>query len=260
MIFVSHNIKDKSVVEPLALKLAEIFGKEKVFYDSWSIQPGDSLVGKMDEGLQSCKFFLLFVSGNSLKSEMVKLEWRSALIKRTKGEVKIIPIILEQVDLPPTLTDTVFINTASQTQETTLRQIVDVIEGKNTYKDDIVSTGFHNILAFWKNIENGLEIEFQAQQYMEPISRYVIITENIKDDLEYSCPEEGMFNSGFQDNFKLNDGRIFNVILIGVDRPTVPGFPLKVVVKIKSEKELKIIGVMRAVAKSSFRGLPLIVR
>lgn len=40
-IFLSHNWKDKKVVGPIAEKLAEIIGKENVFYDSWSIQPGD---------------------------------------------------------------------------------------------------------------------------------------------------------------------------------------------------------------------------
>lgn len=43
MIFLSHNSKDKRIVEPFANKLAEVFGREKVFYDSWSIQPGDGI-------------------------------------------------------------------------------------------------------------------------------------------------------------------------------------------------------------------------
>ena len=40
MIFLSHNSKDKGIVEPFANKLAEVFGRDNVFYDSWSIQPG----------------------------------------------------------------------------------------------------------------------------------------------------------------------------------------------------------------------------
>lgn len=68
MIFLSHNFKD-----------GDIFGQENVFYDSWSIQPGDGIIDKMNDGLTQCKLFFFFVSNNSLNSEMVKLEWQNAL-------------------------------------------------------------------------------------------------------------------------------------------------------------------------------------
>lgn len=74
MIFLSHNYKDKPVVEQVALRLKSIYGIDKVFYDSWSIQPGDGIIDKMNEGLSNCKFFLFFISQNSLSSNMVKLE------------------------------------------------------------------------------------------------------------------------------------------------------------------------------------------
>jgi len=68
MIFLSHNFKDR-----------DIFGQENVFYDSWSIQPGDGIIDQMNDGLTQCKLFFFFVSNNSLNSEMVKLEWQNAL-------------------------------------------------------------------------------------------------------------------------------------------------------------------------------------
>ena len=48
MIFLSHNYKDKPVVEQVALRLKSIYGIDKVFYDSWSIQPGDGIIDKMN--------------------------------------------------------------------------------------------------------------------------------------------------------------------------------------------------------------------
>ena len=36
MIFLSHNYKDKDVVGPIAVSLANRYGKENVFYDSCS--------------------------------------------------------------------------------------------------------------------------------------------------------------------------------------------------------------------------------
>ena len=41
MIFLSHNYKDKPLIREIAQNLEKVFGREKVFYDEWSIQPGD---------------------------------------------------------------------------------------------------------------------------------------------------------------------------------------------------------------------------
>lgn len=75
MIFLSHNYKDKDVVGPIAIRLANKYGKENVFYDSWSIKPGDGIIEQMNNGLEKCKYFFFFISENSLKSGMVSLEW-----------------------------------------------------------------------------------------------------------------------------------------------------------------------------------------
>jgi len=61
MIFISHTSADKPLIDPIALELAKVFGSENVFYDSWSIQPGDGIIDKIDEALKSCKFFFFFV-------------------------------------------------------------------------------------------------------------------------------------------------------------------------------------------------------
>lgn len=48
---------DKTIIEPIALRLREIFGEDKVFYDSWSIQPGDGIIDKMNQALGACQLF-----------------------------------------------------------------------------------------------------------------------------------------------------------------------------------------------------------
>ena len=42
-VFLSHTNSDKHIVEAFALALRNAFGQENVFYDSWSIQPGDGI-------------------------------------------------------------------------------------------------------------------------------------------------------------------------------------------------------------------------
>ena len=76
-----YNYKDKDVVEPIAVSMREIYGEENVFYDAWSIKPGESIIGKMNEGIGKCKYFFFFTSQNSLNSSMVDLEWQTALYK-----------------------------------------------------------------------------------------------------------------------------------------------------------------------------------
>lgn len=51
MIFLSHNYKDKAVVEPIAIGLKNAFSQDNIFYDNWSIQPGDGIIDKMNERL-----------------------------------------------------------------------------------------------------------------------------------------------------------------------------------------------------------------
>ena len=95
MIFLSHNWKDKDVIEPIAVRLKEVYGEENIFYDSWSIKPGENIIGKMNEGIEKCKYFFFFISNNSLNSSMVNLEWQSALFKSAKEGIKFIPIKID---------------------------------------------------------------------------------------------------------------------------------------------------------------------
>lgn len=129
MIFISHNYLDKPVVEQIALRLKDIFGKEKIFYDSWSIQPGEGIIDKMNQGLLECKLFLFCISRNSLRSDMVKLEWQSALYKSTKGDMKFIPIKLDESLLPAILLQSLYVDLYGQGLEIALRQIIDITSG-----------------------------------------------------------------------------------------------------------------------------------
>ena len=78
MIFLSHNHRDKRFVSVIAEKLADVYGRDNVFYDSWSIQPGEGIIDKMNLGMENVSFFFFFVTENSLASNMVKMEWQNA--------------------------------------------------------------------------------------------------------------------------------------------------------------------------------------
>lgn len=65
MIFISYNHKDEQLVDMVVRRLELEFGRKNIFYDKWSMQPGDSIIGKMNEGLEKVTTFFYFLSPNS---------------------------------------------------------------------------------------------------------------------------------------------------------------------------------------------------
>ena len=169
MIFLSHNSKDKIIVEPFANHLADVYGRDNVFYDSWSIQPGDGIIDKMNEGLAHSDYFFFFVSKNSLNSSMVKLEWQNALYKAAKGQIRFIPIKLEQCEMPNLLQQTLYLDVYKNGIEVVIRQMIDIVNGNNTYHN--INSNFENVRAKLKIVNcQKIEIEIYVVSFMEPIS------------------------------------------------------------------------------------------
>ena len=77
-IFISYNHNDNLLVDTIARRLELEFGRNNITYDRWTMQPGDSIIGKMNEGLSDFTTFFFFVSPNSLASKMVTLEWQNS--------------------------------------------------------------------------------------------------------------------------------------------------------------------------------------
>jgi len=102
-VFLCHRSPDK----PLALKLARELEQagHSVWYDDWEIQVGDSVIGKMDEGLTKADYFILCYS-TSGDSKWTLLEWRSTLARQvTGGRVQLLPVFLSGGDMPAILAD-----------------------------------------------------------------------------------------------------------------------------------------------------------
>ena len=87
-VILSHNHNHKPLVEAIALRLAAICGQDQVFYDSWSIRPGDGIIDQMNKGLEAFELVFFFVSANSLASGMAKLAWQNAIHSAPKGKTR----------------------------------------------------------------------------------------------------------------------------------------------------------------------------
>ena len=257
MIFLSYTHADKPLVDEIARRLSQIFDKSTIFYDSWSIQPGDGIIDRMNAGLNNCKYFFFFVSKHSLQSKMVSLEWQNALLKATKGDTKIIPVRIDDVLLPAILLQTLYIDIFTQGIETGLRQILDVIEGRNTYRDG-TQPGFQNIRAYVTYSLDKLNIEIRAEAYMEPHSRYLVLFDNTAEQLSWAVPGELMVEQGFNHAVPLEDGRQVNALLVARSSATSPGFPFVVEITAKTEVPIIFRGVMRIASREKFVSVPII--
>lgn len=253
MIFVSHNFKDKAIVEQFALRLRETFGEDKVFYDSWSIQPGDGIIDKMNQGLANCKLFLFFVSKNSLQSKMVAMEWQNAIVKASKGQTKIIPVRIDNSSMPEIMLQTLYIDLYTNGIEVALRQIVDVTSGKSTFTPGFKE--FSNLHAYVYQDKEDVLVEIRALHYMEPIARFVVLTRNKEEDISFSLEGSGMHEAGFNKDVNL-DGVICNGQLMATERAVVPGFPFIVRIKRNGGVVFDFLGVLHQKSASSWQPIP----
>lgn len=245
MIFLSHNYKDKDVVEPIATKLREIYGQENVFYDSWSIKPGESIIGKMDEGLSKCKWFFFFISNNSLNSSMVGLEWQSALYKATKEGIKFIPIKIDDCYPPQILTNTLYMDMYVDGFDNTLRNIVDLINNNDTKE---YNKKFNNLLCSIERKDNKeLKIKIEVLKLIEPNPSFAFAFSNSLDDVSLELVSDAMSinNEGTLENGK-------NFKLCRINRVLTKGFPYEVVLKSQSGFGNGDLLILHQVSKTNF--------
>lgn len=102
--FISHNIRDKEIAREIAIFLAA--ENINVWFDEWEIAAGDSIIEKIEAGLQDCSNFLILWSQHSAKSNWVRRELSSALMQAIQaGRLRVIPIVLDDTLLPPLIAD-----------------------------------------------------------------------------------------------------------------------------------------------------------
>lgn len=255
MIFLSHNFQDKAVVEQVALKLRSIYGQNNVFYDSWSIQPGDGIIDKMEEGLNNCKFFFFFVSKNSLQSEMVKMEWQNAIFNAARQAIKFIPIRMDSCNMPFLLTQTLYIDLFSQGLDVAVRQIVDVINGENTYHNP--NSQFSNLIAIKKRVGNKIRIECVAKHFLEPISHFAFCTQTALSELNSNIISDSFSITNEEEKVKLINGYVTNILYRGVSRGTLPGFPVIVEFSHKRNEHFDIELVLHQKSHHYFERIPM---
>ncbi len=108
-IFISYTTNDK----PFAKKLESFLTSAgvDVWLDDKRLQVGDSLIKKISEGINASKYVVAVLSKSSVKSKWFQNEILWALTKeRELGRDLILPVVIEDCEIPSFLKDKHFIN------------------------------------------------------------------------------------------------------------------------------------------------------
>lgn len=100
MIFISYNSNNRDFAEKLAndLKLSGL----SIWWDEWEIGVGDSIIQKVSEGIDNSGYLIVILSPHSVKSNWVKRELGSALMKQLSDErgIRILPALIADCEIP----------------------------------------------------------------------------------------------------------------------------------------------------------------
>ncbi|MCJ8352352.1 toll/interleukin-1 receptor domain-containing protein [Moritella sp.] len=107
-VFVSHASEDKErFVTGFATKLRE--NGVDAWLDKWEMLPGDSLVDKIfEEGLKEAQAVIIVLSSYSVKKPWVREELNASIVSKLSKGTKIIPIVLDDCEVPESLTSTLW--------------------------------------------------------------------------------------------------------------------------------------------------------
>jgi hypothetical protein len=100
-VFLSHAKADGEWVRVLAENLHQL--DVDVFFDEWTIAPGDVVVHELDEGLRDSLAGALVVSPVALERPWVRAEYAAMMTRAVQEGFRLIPVLLKDAELPPLL-------------------------------------------------------------------------------------------------------------------------------------------------------------
>lgn len=103
-VFICHASEDK----PFVRKLSEILRSEgaAIWLDELEIRVGDSIIQKVNEGLQGASHLVVVLSQNSVAKPWVSKELSYSLMRQLHDRsITILPVRLDDSPLPPLLSD-----------------------------------------------------------------------------------------------------------------------------------------------------------
>lgn len=126
-LFLSYSSIDRAFASDLAKSLTGL--GVRVWFDEWELNPGDSLLSKISDGIKTSAYLLVVLSAASVSSRWVRTELEQAMIEEiTTGRVKVVPIIRERCDIPEFIKAKVYVDlSTSSDYRYGVQKIVDLV-------------------------------------------------------------------------------------------------------------------------------------
>jgi molybdopterin-guanine dinucleotide biosynthesis protein A len=103
-VFLSHRATD--LAEACRLRDALQERRYEVWLDADQMRVGDSIVGKMNDGLSAASHLVLCLSSSGVDAPWISREWLSALARQLEGRgIKVLPVRLTGSEAPAILAD-----------------------------------------------------------------------------------------------------------------------------------------------------------
>src|SRR5688500_2817852 len=105
-VFISHASEDK---DRFVLQFAQRLRQNGIdaWLDKWEMLPGDSLVNKIfDEGIKDASAVIVVLSQFSVEKPWIREELNAAFIKRIDYGIKLIPVVIDNCEIPEVLKST----------------------------------------------------------------------------------------------------------------------------------------------------------
>ena len=133
-IFISHSSKDKNSVEKLIPYL--IGAGLPVWFDKYSIHVGDSIVDKVQEGLEESQGIIFWITENFLASNWCKYEMRAFIKKLIEEDALIISILdndINAAQLPIFLRDIKYMINKENDYNEISKEIIGAVKQKQFF-------------------------------------------------------------------------------------------------------------------------------
>ncbi|MEI2654683.1 MAG: toll/interleukin-1 receptor domain-containing protein [Microthrixaceae bacterium] len=151
-VFLSHNHKDKPFVRRLATDLVQ--ANLHVWIDEVEMAVGDSLIERIQDGIDSSDFLAVVLSHNSVASAWVREELHMALTDQINGKrIRVLPLKVDDCALPGFLRHRVYCDfTNSEQYREAFQQLVRDLGGEYFIDSsvDVEAHAWHCVYCGWR--------------------------------------------------------------------------------------------------------------
>jgi hypothetical protein len=151
-VFLSYSHEDEDIVEAVATWLRR---KDlDIWIAKWSLTPGDSLIAKVGEGIESSDRLVVFLSPASVASKWVQTEVANGLImelaeEKGVGEKFVIPAVLAHCKIPILLRDKLYANFTNKPWDAACEELHRGIVGQPLGPQEKYLT--NGVVRVWEN-------------------------------------------------------------------------------------------------------------